>query len=251
MYRKSMLFMPMLLVPLCFTMTAHAESGHSSHWGYDGKTGPDHWAKMKQEFATCDAGKRQSPINIDRSVTADLGTIKFSYKDTDIELVNNGHTIQVNNSSKSYIKIGARKYDLLQFHFHSPSENTVGDKPFDMEMHLVHKNDQGELAVVGVFLKAGGENEQLSKFWKNMPASVDKKMLSARINPEKLLPASRAFYHFKGSLTTPPCSEGVNWFVMKDPVTVSKAQVKQFLSVVGENARPIQASNGRFVLSKN
>ncbi|NOX42581.1 MAG: carbonic anhydrase family protein [Gammaproteobacteria bacterium] len=237
---------------MCFALNAVASPpGDSANWGYEGSTGPDHWAAMKQEFAVCSEGKRQSPINIDRSVSADLGTIEFNYNDTKIEVVNNGHTIQVNNSADSSIKIGAGKFELLQFHFHSPSENTVGNKPFDMEMHLVHKNDQGELAVVGVFLKTGGANNQLSKFWKEMPKSKDKKMLTASINPKDLLPANKSFYHFKGSLTTPPCSEGVSWFVMKDAVDVSKDQVKEFLAIVGNNARPVQADNGRFVLSKN
>ncbi len=238
----------MLVAPMCFALNAVAGS---EPWGYEGRSGPDHWASIKGEFSTCGVGKRQSPINIDSSAGTDLGSIEFNYNDTKIEIVNNGHTIQVNNSAKSFIKIGARKFDLLQFHFHSPSENTVANKPFDMEMHLVHKNDQGELAVVGVFLKAGGTNGQLSKFWKDMPASVSKKALTAKINPKDLLPANKAFYHFNGSLTTPPCSEGVNWYVLKDPVEVSKDQVGKFLAVIGNNARPVQASNGRFVLSKN
>jgi len=249
-----------LIAPMCLALNAVAgsvqvESGHqkeaAAHWGYAGEAGPDHWAAMKGEFSACSDGTRQSPINIDQSVSADLGSIEFNYNITQIEIVNNGHTIQVNNSGKSTIKIGAREFDLLQFHFHSPSENTVGNKPFDMEMHLVHKNDQGELAVVAVFLKAGEVNSQLNKFWKEMPASVDKKMLQASINPKDLLPANKAFYHFKGSLTTPPCSEGVNWFVLKNTVDVSKDQVSKFLAVIGNNARPVQANNGRFVLSKN
>lgn len=237
------------IVPVCFALNAQA--GSSGHWGYEGKQGPQNWAALKSEFAVCGEGKRQSPINIDRSVSADLGSIEFNYQDTDIEVLNNGHTIQVNNNAESSIRIGAREFKLLQFHFHSPSENTVGNKPYDMELHLVHKNDADELAVVGVFLKSGDANSQLDKFWSDMPAKKGKKMLKASINPQDLLPANKSFYHFKGSLTTPPCSEGVNWFVMKDPVEVSTGQVKKFLAVVGENARPVQANNGRFVLSKN
>ncbi|MDH5326029.1 MAG: carbonic anhydrase family protein [Gammaproteobacteria bacterium] len=239
-----------LIAPVCFSSVALAGSGHD-HWGYGGSGGPDNWGSMKAEYAECSSGKRQSPIDINHALSAKLSSIKFNYQPSLVEVLNNGHTIQVNNNAASSIKVGTEQYDLLQFHFHSPSENTVGNKPYDMEMHLVHKNKAGELAVVGVFLKAGSNNKQLDKFWGDMPQHQDRKMLKASLNPKHLLPANKSFYHFKGSLTTPPCSEGVNWFVMKNPVQVSKQQIKQFLSIVGENARPVQAANGRFVLSKN
>lgn len=228
-----------------------AESGHGAHWGYEGHAGPEYWSNLSQEFSTCGSGKRQSPIDINGSMSAGLNPIQFDYRSAQLDILNNGHTIQVNRNEGSSITVDGQRYDLLQFHFHTPSENTVGGKPYDMEMHLVHKNDKGELAVVGVFLKAGADNSVLNKAWTHMPrhAGDRKQVDSVSINPADLLPANLSYNHFNGSLTTPPCSEGVKWFVMKSPVEVSRSQVKQFASVVGNNARPVQPLNKRFVLA--
>lgn len=241
-----------LLFATPIVLSAGAYAGSGAHWGYEGHEGPDHWGKLNEEFATCDSGTRQSPVNIDSAIAADLAKISFDYSPAPIKIVNNGHTIQVNSDGKSSIKIGSQTYKLLQYHFHSPSENKIGDKAFDMEMHLVHKNDAGELAVVGVMLKAGGDNNVLAPVWAAMPKDVNKEtVLTAQLNAQDLLPKNQSFYHFKGSLTTPPCTEGVEWFVMKDAVQVSKQQVEKFVSMVGHNARPVQAANNRFILNVN
>ena len=236
------------------TMSAGAqagEHGHGAHWGYEGHAGPAHWAELDENSATCGSGLRQSPIDIAATTPADLAPIQFDYRDATLEMVNNGHTIQVNRGMGSSITVDGEKYDLLQFHFHSPSENTVDGQPYAMEMHLVHKNDQGQLAVVGVFLKAGADNAALAKAWDHMPdhAGHTEQAATVSINPGELLPANRAYRRFNGSLTTPPCSEGVKWFVMQDAIEVSAAQVKAFSKVIGANARPTQPLNGRFVLS--
>jgi carbonic anhydrase len=231
--------------------TLAGEHGHGAHWGYEGHAGPAQWAELGEAFALCGAGMRQSPINIDAAASAGLAPIQFDYRAAKLDMVNNGHTIQVNHGQGSAITVDGEKYALLQFHFHTPSENTVGGKPYDMEMHLVHKNAQGQLAVVGVFLKAGAHNAVLDKAWGHMPGHAgDKAQVAAiSINPADLLPASRAYRRFNGSLTTPPCSEGVKWFVMQDPVEVSAEQIRKFAKVIGANARPTQPLNGRFVLS--
>jgi carbonic anhydrase len=234
------------LAATCLAFNVFAGSG--AHWGYEGEHGPEHWGHMKSEFAACASGKEQSPVDISDAAKGDLVKINFNYQATPARVVNNGHTVQVNSGGENSIKIGSQTYKLVQFHFHSPSENTINKKPYDMELHLVHRNDKGELAVVGVMMQGGAANKSLEPVWANVPKDINKEVaLSAAINPADLLPARKAFYHFKGSLTTPPCSEGVNWFVMKEPVTVSAAQVQTFVTMVGHNARPVQALNKRTV----
>jgi carbonic anhydrase len=207
---------------------------------------------MSKEYSLCGSGKEQSPINISGATTADLPTIQFDYKPGSLEILNNGHTIQVNRTAGSSITVAGEKYELLQFHFHTPSENTVNGDHFPMEMHLVHKNAKGQLAVVGVFSKAGAKNTVLDKAWSHMPNHPgDKiKVASVSINAADLLPADRSYYRFAGSLTTPPCSEGVKWMVMKNPTEASKAQIAKFTDVIGVNARPVQAINSRTLAAK-
>lgn len=234
----------------CLALNVYA--GSEGHWGYTGEHGPDQWGKIKSEFATCANGQEQSPIDITSATKGNLVKIDFNYKASPVKVVNNGHTIQVNYAGDNTIKIGSQSYKLLQFHFHSPSENTINKKSYEMEVHLVHKNDKGELAVVGVMMQAGDSNKALDPVWAAIPKETNKEAaLTAQINPADLLPATQQFYHFKGSLTTPPCSEGVNWFVLKDAITVSADQVKTFVSTVGQNARPVQALNKRTVATSN
>jgi len=225
-----------------------AGEGHS-HWGYQGGEGPEHWGELKAKYATCKTGRSQSPININFSSMAKgvIADIKFIYKDISPEVVNNGHTIQVNYGNGSAIKVNDQEYKLAQFHFHTPSENTVNGKHYPMEMHLVHKNDKGELAVVGVFFKEGKQNAELKKAWDKMPTKGGTKEMLAGVslNAANLLPGEKQFGHFKGSLTTPPCSEGVSWFVMQSPIEASEKQITQFNKVIGDNARPTQPLNGR------
>lgn len=231
-------------------ISAIAGGGHDDkHWGYEGHSGPERWADISKEFKLCDSGKEQSPINISGAKTSNLPAIQFDYKPGNLEILNNGHTIQVNRAEGSGITIDGGEYELLQFHFHTPSEDTVDGKAFPMEMHLVHKNAKGELAVVGVFFKAGDKNAVLDKAWEHMPHKAGNKELiaSVNINAVDLLPADRSYYSFKGSLTTPPCSEGVKWMVMKSPIEASGRQIKHFTQVIGNNARPVQPVHARTV----
>jgi len=228
-------------------MNAIAGSGDDER-GYDaGRSGPEHWADISKKFELCRDGKEQSPINISGAKTANLPAIQFDYKPGSLEILNNGYTIQVNHAAGSSITVGEEKYELLQFHFHTPSENTVDGKSFPMEMHLVHKNAKGQLAVVGVFSKEGAKNTVLSKAWEHTPrqAGDKEKVASVSINAADLLPVDRSYYSFKGSLTTPPCSEGVKWMVLKMPTEVSREQIEQFIKVMGNNARPVQPMHMR------
>ena len=230
---------------------AFAEEGH--HWTYSGATGPTHWSAMEREFESCGIGKAQSPIDIrtDKVRKADLPAIAFDYKPSPLKIIDNGHTVQVNYAPGSAIMVDGVRYELVQFHFHKPSEEKVNGKGFDMVAHLVHKDAKGNLAVVGVPLSKGAENPMVATLWKNLPhekgheASVG----SVSINAADLLPADRGYYAFQGSLTTPPCSEGVRWFVLRSPTTVSAAEIAEFGKHYAMNARPTQPLNGREVTS--
>ncbi len=244
--------MAVFAASLTLSTVALAGGGHGSHWGYEGDKGPAFWADLSKEYSTCALGTRQSPIDIPVAIPAEVKPIKFDYEHATLEIQHNGHTIQVNHSEDSSITVDGERFDLLQFHFHTPSENTVSGKHHDMEIHLVHKSAKGQLAVVSIFMKIGKENKVLSNIWKHMPkkAGSKKKVIDVRIHPADLLPANRGYDRFNGSLTTPPCSEGVKWFVMRNPVDVSTEQVEEFTRAVGENNRPTQPLNGRFVLTE-
>ncbi len=224
-----------------------AFGGH--HWGYEGESGPAHWAKLTPEYSAC-AGKNQSPIDLQGFIEAELQPIGFNYKSGGHEILNNGHTVQINYKKGSSITIDNDTFNLVQFHFHAPSENMIKGISYPMEAHLVHADKDGNLAVVAVMIEEGASNPVLESAWKQLPAHAgDNTVLSAEVDVNKTLPENRDYYRFNGSLTTPPCSEGVRWFVMKDTVTASKAQIDAFKKVMHHpNNRPVQPVNARPVL---
>ena len=224
---------------------ASHETGGPPHFSYEGEEGPEHWGELDPSFETCGTGKRQSPIDLTGATIQDLTKIAFHYQPTKIHLVNNGHTVKVNYDAGSYFEVDGERYDLLQFHFHAPSENAVEGKLFPIEMHLVHKNEAGQLAVVSVFFDEGAESAALKPVWDNLPAEQGEKEVDAQVNAGDLLPSTQTSYRFSGSLTTPPCTEGVNWFVMATPLEVSGAQITAFEQVYHGNNRPLQPLNGR------
>ena len=233
-----------------FTSFAAAEEpGH--HWSYHGNTGPTHWGALEHEFSTCGLGKHQSPIDI-KSVAvkkAALGGIKFDYKPSTLKIINNGHTIQINYDPGSTITVGGKQYELVQFHFHRPSEEKIDGKSFDMVAHLVHKDSSGNLAVVAVLVRSGQSNSLIATLWSHLPQEkgVEQLVANTQIDAARLLPSDRAYYTFTGSLTTPPCSEDVTWFVLRDPMQFSKQEVARFAKLYPMNARPVQPLNGRLV----
>ncbi len=232
----------------------HASAAHGEvHWGYEGHGAPWYWGSLKEEFALCDSGMSQSPIDISAVTVTGLPAIEFHYQETALEVVNNGHTIQANYAPGSYIVVDGKRYDLLQFHFHSPSEHTIGGKAYDMVAHLVHKAEDGQLGVVGVLFKAGEEiDSTVAKIWLNMPEQQGVKQVpSVKINAADLLPPDLTYFNYSGSLTTPPCSEGVNWMVLATPRGVSEEQVRQFTELFPLSTRPVQPLNGRVVKLSN
>ena len=197
------------------------------HWSYDGEEGPTHWGDLKPDYSVCKLGQRQSPIDIRDAKKASLPPIQLNYKPSALKIINNGHTIQINYASGSFITVGDKRYELRQFHFHHPSEEQVKGKAYDMVIHLVHADSEGHLAVVAVLLKSGSANPLIRGLWENLPKLEGKEesVSGVEVNAAELLPKSLGYYTFDGSLTTPPCSEGVTWFVLQTPVEVSAHQV--------------------------
>ncbi len=221
------------------------------HWGYVGDIGPARWGSLATAFGLCGRGQNQSPIDIAQTAASAPPGLVFDYKPTPLRLINNGHTIQFNCGRGSYLTIDGKKFELLQLHFHSPSEHRIAGSSFAMEAHLVHSGENGELLVVAALFKEGRPSDFIDALWNNLPANVN--ALSApgiSLNATDLLPANRRYYRYDGSLTTPPCSEGVHWLVLASPVEVSRGQVDRFRSLIGENARPVQPLHGRTVLQQ-
>jgi len=218
------------------------------HWSYGEHGGPAEWGELEQGFATCKLGKFQSPIDIRGAKTTDLPAIRFAYKPSPHKVIDNGHTIQVNYAPGSSMDVDGKRYELLQFHFHKPSEEKINGKAHDMVAHLVHKAFDGRLAVVAVLLDKGGANPTIDAIWANLPKTKDKEFsVKTNIDAATLLPADKGYYTFHGSLTTPPCSEEVRWFVMKNPVTIAEGEIAAFGRLYPMNARPTQPLNGRAI----
>jgi len=230
-----------------FVCCANASASGDVHWSYGAHGGPAEWAALNPEFATCKLGTHQSPIDIRGAKTADLPAIAFNYQPAPLAIIDNGHTIQVNYAPGSWIDVGGARYELVQFHFHKPSEEKINGKPHAMVAHLVHKNAEGKLAVVAVLLDGGGASATIDAIWKNLPAEKEKAVTvpGVSVDASTLLPKDRAYYTFQGSLTTPPCSEDVTWFVLKSPMKIADGEIAQFAKIYPMNARPTQPTNGR------
>jgi carbonic anhydrase len=235
---------------LAGALVLHQQQQPEHSWGYDNLHGPAHWAELEPEFADCSKGHHQSPIDIRSAKKVALPPIEFHYNPSPLDIIDNGHTIEINYAPGNFISVGGKKYELKQFHFHRPSEERIHGKQYQMTVHLVHADEQGRLAVVAVLLQEGEDNRLVHVLWDDMPKEKDKEehFDNVQINADGLLPADRGYYTFTGSLTTPPCSENVTWFVLKHPVTVSAAEIDQFSKLYRHNARPTQPLYDRSVL---
>ncbi len=237
---------------ICTYLPFQASAQEKIYWGYDGEGSPENWGKIKGEFKDCRLGRLQSPIDIVPTITANLPNINIHYKTVPLKILNNGHTIQINYPAGSKMVVGGVVYNLLQLHFHANSENAIKGKIYDMEMHLVHSTKDGKLGVLGVMIKEGRSNEVIGKIWKYMPMSKAAETIheNVKYNVQSLLPNNLDYYRFMGSLTTPPCSEGVNWHVLKNPIQLSKTQIAKFKKAFPMNSRPLQPANNRLVISE-
>ena len=231
---------------------AAAPGAHAPHWDYQGVAGPESWGALQAEFSKCSVGTRQSPIDIRDGVRVQLDPVQFDYRPTGFRVLDNGHTVQVNVGSGNSIEVLGRRYDLVQFHFHRPSEERINGRLFDMVAHLVHKDIDGRLAVVAVLLDRGSAQPIVQTIWNNLPLEKGEEVAAkTAIDLNALLPADKSYYTYMGSLTTPPCSEGVLWMVMKNPVPISAEQIGIFARLYPMNARPIQQVSGRLIKESN
>ena len=245
MQRRSLLKMlgsgALLTCPLC---QAHA----AEKWEYEGSRGPEHWGDLDSSYAACSAGNQQSPVDLRGGVPAHLDEVKTFWSPFKLDILNNGHTVQVNAQSGSFMVLDGRRFDLLQFHFHHPSEHTLFGESYPMELHFVHKMTDGGLGVLGVFMAEGRESETINTIWQNVPVGGGNHKVNTFVEPDTLLPDDRTYFRYAGSLTTPPCSEVVNWVVMAHPITVSRRQIDAFANLYPMNARPLQKLHRRFIL---
>lgn len=218
-------------------------------WTYDSdenSTGPNHWGELDAEFTLCDRGQQQSPINLHQASPTDIPNLDFHYRPSPVQVQNNGRTLQVNYEPGSYVMLEGERFDLLQFHFHHPSEHSLEEQESPMELHLVHRDRQGKLAVIGILIDRGAENQALVGVWENLvPAYTSATETSAQVDASQLLPDQGTSYRYSGSLTTPPCSESVAWIVMEQPIYLSSQQITAFTQLLPPNNRPRQSIHGR------
>jgi carbonic anhydrase len=240
---RSVAFLTLGLLSTCAT---------ANEWSYEGESAPEYWGELNPDYFMCSKGMNQSPVDITAVMKTRLMPLKPRYPQSPISLSHEGYTVMANfaDGNKNSVKIDGEQFMLRQLHFHAPSENTVGGKHYPLEMHLVHQNAQGETAVVAVMFTTGTPNNELQKLWHEMPREADESVaLTQDVDIKKLLPARTMYYRYSGSLTTPPCTEGVRWLVMKEPLSLSAEQLKTLTRVLPhENNRPVQPGHGRVII---
>ena len=238
----------LVLVWACMAAASYASDG-GVHWAYKGEHGPEHWGDLSPDFVQCKVGVNQSPIDIVGAVEADLPPLVLDYSSRTIDLINNGHTAQMNVEPGSFLRVEGEEFELLQFHIHVPSEHWVNGEQFLLEAHYVHQNARGELAVVGVLYNEGEDPPALAKHISRIPSEVGKPVaFDEALSNLAIASMDKGYYRYNGSLTTPPCSEGVRWYVLKQIHTVSKKRRDIFNELIGDDARGPQPINARPVL---
>ena len=240
--------MKKLMAASLFTLSLIAGENHA-HWGYSGDTSPEHWGDLSEKFFICKKGVNQSPVNLNRFIDAKLDPLKVQYSTNAKSVVNNGHTIEVKADGKNSVTVDGIKFNLLQFHFHTPSENQIKGKSFPMEAHFVHKSKEGEYLVVALMFNEGEKNKNLQKMLDSLnPKEGNESEIKKSFKPNELFPKDLSYFRYSGSFTTPPCTEGVRWIVLKTPVTASKEQIEQMHKIMGKNNRPVQPLKARVIL---
>jgi len=236
---------PLLAVFLAGIATADEEI----HWSYSGEHGPEHWGELSEAFEACSDGVNQSPVDLADPVKADLGPIAPSYGGSAVAAINNGHTLQIEVGPGNSLDIDGQEFELLQFHLHSPSEHRIEGKSFPLEAHFVHQNGRGELAVLAVLFRDGPPHAGLAKIGETAPRQIGRsEPFDVSLADLGLVLTDRDYYRYSGSLTTPPCTEGVMWLVLKSTSHVARAQVEGFVQLIGKDAREPQPLNGRAIL---
>jgi carbonic anhydrase len=230
--------------------TRHDAHAGAPHFTYDGEAGPEHWGDLAPEFAACKAGQKQSPVDVKTAGAASLPDLSMHEAPSKLEVLNNGHTIQYNVDGENTLDVDGTTYKLAQWHMHHESEHTLDGRRFPLEFHLVHKSADGKLAVVGVFYQEGAGGT-LTPLLNALPKNGEKHPLESMVDPGTLLPSDHSAYRYEGSLTTPPCTEGVTWLVMKTPMNASAAEIASLEAIIAHNARPVQDLHGRGFATEN
>lgn len=228
---------------ILFISHAHAKSD----WSYKGKSGPEYWGKISSRYRACSDGNSQSPINITGGVNVAQTKITYTYKGSGYEVVNNGHTLQVTTKPGSKIELEKQIYNLKHMHLHTPGEHKISGRSYLMEAHLVHSDNKGTLTVIAVMFRSGRDNKSIAAILQSAPKKRGSNPLLKPLNLSKLLPQNKDHFTYTGSLTMPPCTEGVRWIVMKNPITASDKQMKKLKQIMGANSRPIQPLNSRMI----
>ncbi|MQX45526.1 carbonic anhydrase [Sinorhizobium medicae] len=232
--------------PLC-AETAYA--AEAEHWSYEGEAGPEHWGSLSNENSACSAGSQQSPLDIRGAIKADIPGLALNWKSGGA-ILNNGHTIQVKAAPGGTLRRGDKPYELVQYHFHAPSEHLVEGHRFPMEVHFVHKHvETGALGVLGVFFVPGAANTTFASLAATFPQKTGERTALPNVDPSGLLPTSLRYWAYEGSLTTPPCSEIVDWMIAQDPIEVDAADIDRFTALYSMNARPALVANRRYILA--
>jgi carbonic anhydrase len=226
-----------------------AAATQPTHWGYEGKEGPQHWGQLSARFAECSEGHRQSPIDIRNATPSELRPLEVHYKPVPLRALNNGHTVVMDVPRGSRLTAHGHPYRLVQLHFHSPSEEAVDGQRHALVAHLIHEDSAGRKVVVAVLFDVGNENAALAPLFDALPQSPGAEVTLPRelIHLDEIMPSRTGYFEYEGSLTTPPCTEGVRWFVLKQPVTLSARQLAKFRELYPNNARPLQPLGGRLV----
>jgi carbonic anhydrase len=238
-----------LRATILLSVFAVSNSTNAADWAYSGEHGPSNWGKLQRDYATCDTGKQQSPINVVETKKQKLPPIEFQYRATPLRIVNDGHTVRVRFSNGSKMLIGKDRFTLQQMHFHIPGGDQIQGEEFAMAMHFLHKSSTGGLAAVVVLFREGAEHTALAKLLANMPTHKSSEQLLAKITTDatQFLPVEHSYYSYAGSLTAPPCTEGVTWLVLKQPLTLSAEQLGRLRTFFPLNARPVQPRHARVV----
>jgi len=243
------LFAGFALCPLCSRLSSAVDD--AGGWSYEGTAnGPTKWGDLDASNRVCSIGSQQSPIDVGEGIKAQLPPVRVTWARSVATIENNGHTIQGNLAESSTLAIGdGGNFRLVQFHFHHPSEHLIAGKRFAMEVHFVHANAANSLAVLAVMMTAGRANAVFNKIVSTMPEKEGPPVKADdAINPNGLLPAGRSYFRYQGSLTTPPCSETVDWLLLTEPIQAAQADIARFGKLYAMNARPLQKTNRRFVV---
>jgi carbonic anhydrase len=239
----------LMACPACASVARAAD--HAPHWEYEGAEGPAKWGEMDDKFRACAVGAEQSPVDLTDAIRAEPGKLTVAWKPEAFGVVNNGHTIQLNAKSAGTLSVGNRTYTLAQFHFHTPSEHAINGQRSSMEAHFVHAAPDGRLAVLGVLMLAGKKHAEFAEIMARAPKTAGEAQLAAPLNAAAFLPPLRDTYRYEGSLTTPPCSEVVDWTVFGHTIAVAQTDIDAFKAIFPMNARPLQPLNRRYLLRQS